>query len=129
MRSRMCCVPQIAEGCSRMEEALSLLQQAGEPALAPGLQTDIQDGLESMVINRILDQLRSPNTAEAAPARRRAVGLLRELLDKGPAPRAGGVAVTADYIRLVVDCMASFEIVNMVSNWEQVAKSANTIAW
>lgn len=112
-----------------MEEALSLLQEAGDPPLAPALQADIQDGLEGMVINRILDQLRSANTAEAAPARRRAVGLLRELLDKGPAPRAGSVAVTSDYIRLVVDCMASFEIVGMVSNWEQVARNANTIAW
>eukprot|EP00878_Enallax_costatus_P019404 GHUV01020473.1.p1 GENE.GHUV01020473.1~~GHUV01020473.1.p1 ORF type:complete len:718 (+),score=275.07 GHUV01020473.1:56-2209(+) len=126
-----CCLgtSQIAEGCSRMEEALSLLQQAGEPPLAPALQSDIKDGLESMVINRILDQLRSPNTAEAAPARRRAIGLLRDLLDQGPTPKAGGVAVTSDYIRLVVDCMASFEIVAMVTSWEQVARTATTISW
>lgn len=112
-----------------MEEAQSLLQQAGDPPLAAGLQADIQEGLESMVINRILDQLRSPSTAQTAAARRRAVSLLKDLLDQGPAPRAGGVAVTSDYIRLVVDCMASFEIVNMVSSWEQVARNGNSITW
>jgi predicted butyrate kinase (DUF1464 family) len=41
---------------------------------------------------------------------------------------AGANAVTADYIRLVVDCLTSQELVGM-ANWEQVAKNASSTTW
>jgi hypothetical protein len=149
-----------------LEDALALLQSAGEPPLAPGLAADIQDAVDNFVVQRILDQLRSPMTQEAAPARRRAISMLRGLLSKGPggadapssmsrmmlgggffasmgaansangsaaangseAVAAGANAVTADYIRLVVDCLTSQELVGM-ANWEQVAKNASSTTW
>eukprot|EP00882_Tetradesmus_deserticola_P023043 GHRQ01025074.1.p1 GENE.GHRQ01025074.1~~GHRQ01025074.1.p1 ORF type:complete len:372 (+),score=123.53 GHRQ01025074.1:139-1254(+) len=157
----------VADGCSVLEDALALLQSAGEPPLAPGLAADIQDAVDNFVVQRILDQLRGPRTQEAAPARRRAISMLRELLAKGPngaapssamlgggffasmgaagttngsasangseaahggAARAGLSGVTSDYIRLVVDCLTSQELVGM-ANWEQVAKSASSTSW
>jgi hypothetical protein len=154
-----------------LEDALALLQSAGEPPLAPGLAADIQDAVDNFVVQRILDQLRGPMTQEAAPARRRAISMLRGLLSKGPsgaaAPSsmsrmmlgsgffasmgaassangsaaaaangveaapgsaAGANAVTAEYIRLVVDCLTSQELVGM-ANWEQVAKNASSTTW
>jgi hypothetical protein len=152
-----------------LEDALALLHSAGEPALAPGLAADIQDAVDNFVVQRILDQLRGPMTQEAAPARRRAISMLRGLLSKGAGGAdgpssmsrmmlgggffasmgaassangsaaangseaaqgvaAGANAVTADYIRLVVDCLTSQELVGM-ANWEQVAKNASSTTW
>ncbi|KAF6262514.1 hypothetical protein COO60DRAFT_613137 [Scenedesmus sp. NREL 46B-D3] len=159
----------VADGCSVLEDALALLQSAGEPPLAAGLAGDIQEAVDNFVVQRILDQLRGPMTQEAAPARRRAVSMLRELLTKGSSDAAaassmprmvlrnglfafkgaagtasalangseaaqGGAAgastngVTADYIRLVVDCLTSQELVGM-ANWEEVAKNASSTTW
>jgi hypothetical protein len=149
-----------------LEDALALLQSAGEPPLAPGLAADIQDAVDNFVVPRILDQLRSPMTQEAAPARRRAISMLRGLLSKGPggadasssmsrmmlgggffasmgaassangsaaansseAVAAGANAVTAEYVRLLVDRLTSQELVGM-ANWEQVAKNASSTTW
>jgi hypothetical protein len=165
----LCPHAQVADGCSVLEDALALLQSAGTPPLAPDLAADIQDAVENFVVQRILDQLRGPMTQEAAPARRRAISMLRGLLSKGTSSTAAGSssmprmmlgggffasmaaasstngsgaangdeavpagaaanAVTADYIRLVVDCLTSQELVGM-ANWEQVAKNAGTTSW
>uniref|UniRef100_A0A383WG92 Uncharacterized protein n=1 Tax=Tetradesmus obliquus TaxID=3088 RepID=A0A383WG92_TETOB len=164
----------VADGCAVLEDALALLQSGGEPPLAPGLAADIQDAVDNFAVQRILDQLRGPMTAEAAPARRRAISMLRALLSKGAGggaaaagssmPRMmglgggffasmgsangsiaaaaasgdeaaqggaaanGAAAVTSDYIRLVVDCLSSSELVGMAP-WEQVARNAASTPW
>jgi hypothetical protein len=41
---------------------------------------DIQAGLATLEVPRVLDQLRGPVVAEAAPARKRAVAALRRML-------------------------------------------------
>lgn len=148
---------QVADGCSVLEDALALLQSAGEPPLAPSLAADIQNAVDGFVVQRILDQLRGPMTPDAAGARRKAVAMLKDLLSKGSGPvvprmLGGGffasaapaasengstsaesglgsdAAVTADYIRLVVDCLTSQELVGM-ANWEQVARSTSSTTW
>jgi hypothetical protein len=86
-------------------------------------------------------------TPATAAARSKAVAMLRELLIVDGAKRgvvgsgilsslaadssrefAMGGTVTSDYMRLVVDCMSSSELVAMV-NWEQVARNAAGTSW
>ncbi|KAF8073049.1 hypothetical protein HT031_000710 [Scenedesmus sp. PABB004] len=148
--------PQVADGCLVLEEAQAMLAAAGEPPLAPGLASDIQAAVDGLVVQRILDQLRGPMAPESAPARRKAVAMLRDLLGRGAPPRralggggglmasfaaaaaadggagAGalpaGSGVNGDYVRLVVDCMASHEIVAMAP-WDAVARCAAATPW
>jgi len=123
------------------------LQTAGDPPLAPALAADIKSAIDGMAVQRILDQLRAPMTPATAAARSKAVAMLRELLIVDGAKRgvvgsgilsslaadssrefAMGGTVTSDYMRLVVDCMSSSELVAMV-NWEQVARNAAGTSW
>src|SRR5690242_8734712 len=50
---------QVAEGCSVLEQSLILLHSAGSPPLAPGLAANIQESLDSLKVQRILDQFTS----------------------------------------------------------------------
>lgn len=137
--------PQVAEGCASLEEALGLLQGAGSPALAPQLATDISAAVDGFAVQRVLDQLRStsPTAPDAASARRRALRMLRELLARSstasaPTRARGGLlgseaggacsGVTADYVRLVVDCLGSWELTAM-ADWDAVARSPSSAHW
>lgn len=44
--------------CTRMEEALEFLNEAGSPALAPVLSKEIEDALETYVPRCVQDQLK-----------------------------------------------------------------------
>ncbi len=71
---------QTADGCTELEQALQLLRGAGSPALAPSLAAEIQGGLASLEVPRVLDQLRGPMGPQVALARKRAVKVLHGML-------------------------------------------------
>jgi hypothetical protein len=94
--TRPCPSPQahVAEGCGHMEAALQLLQDAGTPALAPGLARDILQGLEGLKAPRTLDLLKGalPDDAAGVQARQRVVAELSALLS---ASAKGGLRCAA----------------------------------
>lgn len=50
--------PQVSAGCARMEEALLLLSDGGAPPLAPALQHEIRESLQTLKPQCVLDHLK-----------------------------------------------------------------------
>lgn len=122
-----------------------MLQSGGSPPLAPRVAGEIEAALRGLAVPRVLDQLRAPAAPESAAARKRAVALLRHMLQSpeaysaapaggragARAARQGAAAVTAvnaDYVRLVVASMGARELVDM-ANWQAVARNTKANTW
>lgn len=135
-----------------LEQSLILLHSAGSPPLAPGLAANIQESLDSLKVQRILDQFTSnAEGPHAAAERQRAVGLLHGLLassTSGPArglrsllgaagsqeaqtaaeQAAAAAGVTPEFISQIVQHLNCAELVAM-ADWDRVASRASSTTW
>lgn len=133
-----------------LEQSLILLHSAGSPPLAPVLAANIQESLDSLKVQRILDQfVNNAGGPHAAAERQRAVGLLHGLLaSSGSAPAHGlrglfgasaegqaaadGVAaaagITPQFIAQIVQQLSCAELVAM-ADWDRVASRASSTSW
>lgn len=137
-----------------LEQCLILLHSAGSPALAPVLTANIQEALDSLKVQRILDQLTCSTSTDgphAAAERQRAIGLLHGLLASGSSganrglrgllggagnqeaqaaaeAAAAAAGVTPDFISQVVAQMSSAELLAM-ADWDRVAQRATSTKW
>lgn len=133
-----------------LEQSLILLHSAGSLPLAPGLAANIQESLDSLKVQRILDQfINNAAGPHAAAERQRAVGLLHGLLASsssapahglrglfGASPEgqaaADGVAaaagITPEFIAQVVQQLSCAELVAM-ADWDRVASRASSTTW
>jgi hypothetical protein len=110
-----------------LEEALYVLQNSDQLTTGSQLQAEIEEGLMALRVPRILDQLRGPLAQDVLPVRKKAVQMLRGMLDES-ASGVMDVAITADYMQLVVASLTSSELVEM-ADWSEVLRRERTMPW
>eukprot|EP00884_Botryococcus_braunii_P003125 jgi/Botrbrau1/12813/Bobra.20_1s0004.1 len=117
-------------GCARLEEALALLRDGGNPPLAPGLEADIMGALRELRAACVLEQLKLSLSLPNAPVRAQAVAVLKELLaNPGSAlTKDGRSTVDAVFVRCALQQLTSHEVVQLL-DWVDLAESPDLVPW
>eukprot|EP00195_Chlamydomonas_chlamydogama_P009511 CAMPEP_0202892288 /NCGR_PEP_ID=MMETSP1392-20130828/2032_1 /ASSEMBLY_ACC=CAM_ASM_000868 /TAXON_ID=225041 /ORGANISM="Chlamydomonas chlamydogama, Strain SAG 11-48b" /LENGTH=766 /DNA_ID=CAMNT_0049576185 /DNA_START=50 /DNA_END=2350 /DNA_ORIENTATION=+ len=137
---------QVSLGCRHLEDALQLLQSAGEPALAPALAKEIREGIKSLRSACALEEVAGAPTPENREKRKHAVRVIRELLKEAEsthvmaaarsatgrtadaAAAASAQVINQEFVQRLMRQLTCEEIVHL-QEWNVIAKNPAPYKW